>query len=126
MHVSVSSQLTCRRTSLQLAEQERRGGLANRVSPMINPTDGSSLLGRAGFTLTTVDVEDLTIHYPSMWDLVSDLRDMGESNAILGRKAQVGRDTLIAADAIYNGASLYPPRIVVPNMLVPSLKTERG
>jgi NADH dehydrogenase [ubiquinone] 1 alpha subcomplex assembly factor 5 len=70
---------------------------------MINPTDGSSLLGRAGFTLTTVDVEDLTIHYPSMWDLMSDLRDMGESNAILGRKAQIGRDTLIAADAIYNG-----------------------
>ena len=70
---------------------------------MINPTDGSSLLGRAGFTLTTVDVEDLTIHYPSMWDLMSDLRDMGESNAILGRKAQVGRDTLIAADAIYKG-----------------------
>jgi NADH dehydrogenase [ubiquinone] 1 alpha subcomplex assembly factor 5 len=73
---------------------------------MINPTDGSSLLGRAGFTLTTVDVEDLTIHYPSMWDLMSDLRDMGESNAILGRKAQVGRDTLIAADAIYKGTSV--------------------
>lgn len=25
------------RTSLQLAEQERRGGIANRVSPMISP-----------------------------------------------------------------------------------------
>lgn len=74
---------------------------------MINPTDGSSLLGRAGFTTTTVDVEDLTINYPSMWDLISDLRDMGESNAILGRRANVSRDVLVAADAIYNGASFW-------------------
>ncbi|CAD6567081.1 MAG: hypothetical protein TREMPRED_003297 [Tremellales sp. Tagirdzhanova-0007] len=89
------------RTSIQLAEQERRGGIANRVSPMINPTDAPSLLSRAGFTLTTVDVEDLTIHYPSFWELVLDLRDMGESNAILGRRAMVSRDTLMAAESIY-------------------------
>ncbi|ORY35649.1 hypothetical protein BCR39DRAFT_511310 [Naematelia encephala] len=89
------------RTSLQLAEQERRGGIANRVSPMITPTDAPSLLNRAGFTLTTVDVEDLTVQYPSIWELMGDLRDMGESNAILGRRAQVSRDVLIAADAIY-------------------------
>ncbi|WWC95008.1 hypothetical protein V866_001860 [Kwoniella sp. B9012] len=89
------------RTSLQLAEQERRGGIANRVSPMINPTDAPSLLNRAGFTLTTIDVEDMTINYPSIWELMSDLRDMGESNAILGRRAHVSRDVLLAADAIY-------------------------
>ncbi|ORX35366.1 S-adenosyl-L-methionine-dependent methyltransferase [Kockovaella imperatae] len=102
------------RTSLQLAEQERHGGLANRVSPMISrvlfwdlaslivdPTDAPSLLNRAGFTLTTVDVEDITINYPSMWELIADLRDMGESNAILGRKAMISRDVLIAAESIY-------------------------
>ncbi|KAK4687799.1 NADH dehydrogenase [ubiquinone] 1 alpha subcomplex assembly factor 5, partial [Tremellales sp. Uapishka_1] len=89
------------RTSLQLAEQERRGGIANRVSPMIEPTDAPSLLNRAGFTLTTIDVEDLVINYPSVWELMSDLRDMGESNAILGRKAAVGRDVLLAAEGIY-------------------------
>ncbi len=55
----------------------------------------------AGFTLTTVDVEDMTVNYPSIWELMSDLRDMGESNAILGRKAMVSRDVLLAADAIY-------------------------
>ncbi|WWC91839.1 uncharacterized protein L201_006786 [Kwoniella dendrophila CBS 6074] len=89
------------RTSLQLAEQERRGGIANRVSPMINPTDAPSLLNRAGFTLTTIDVEDMIINYPSIWELMSDLRDMGESNAILGRRAHVSRDVLLSADAIY-------------------------
>ncbi|EIW68938.1 hypothetical protein TREMEDRAFT_31269 [Tremella mesenterica DSM 1558] len=89
------------RTSLQLAEQERRGGIANRVSPMINPTDAPSLLTRAGFTLTTVDIEDMSIRYPSMWELISDLRDMGESNAILGRRAYIPRDVLLAAEGIY-------------------------
>ncbi|ODN99215.1 hypothetical protein I350_07374 [Cryptococcus amylolentus CBS 6273] len=89
------------RTSLQLAEQEIRGGIANRVSPMINPTDAPSLMNRAGFSSVTVDVEDLTINYPSMWELMADLRDMGESNAILGRRATIGRDVLVAASSIY-------------------------
>ncbi|KIR59301.1 hypothetical protein I314_04816 [Cryptococcus bacillisporus CA1873] len=89
------------RTSLQLAEQERRGGIANRVSPMISSTDAPSLLNRAGFTSITVDVEDITVNYPSMWELIADLRDMGESNAILGRRTAVGRDVLIAASSIY-------------------------
>lgn len=73
---------------------------------MINPTDAPSLLSRAGLTLTTVDVEDFTINYPSMWELINDLRDMGESNAILGRKSWVSRDVLLAAEAIYKGALL--------------------
>ena len=70
-----------------------------------DPTDAPSLLNRAGFTTTTVDVEDLTINYPSIWELMSDLRDMGESNAILGRRNWVGRDVLLAAEAIYKGMS---------------------
>ncbi|WVN87537.1 uncharacterized protein L203_102720 [Cryptococcus depauperatus CBS 7841] len=90
------------RTSMQLAEQERKGGIANRISPMINPTDAPSLLNRAGFTSVTVDVEDMTINYPSIWELMADLRNMGESNAILGRKAMIGRDVLIAASSIYH------------------------
>jgi len=41
-----------------------------------------------------------------MWELVSDLRDMGESNAILGRRATVNRDVLLAAESIYRGELL--------------------
>ncbi|BEJ12530.1 hypothetical protein CspHIS471_0209900 [Cutaneotrichosporon sp. HIS471] len=89
------------RTALQLAEQERRGGIANRVSPMIDTTDAPSLLNRSGFTLTTVDTDEITINFPSMWELIADLRDMGESNAILGRRPQISRDVLLAAEAIY-------------------------
>jgi NADH dehydrogenase [ubiquinone] 1 alpha subcomplex assembly factor 5 len=58
---------------------------------------------RAGFTLLTVDVEDMQVSYPSIWELMEDLRDMGESGAVLGRRSFIKRDVLIAADAIYRG-----------------------
>jgi len=61
----------------------------------------SNLLGRAGFTLLTVDVDEVKVAYPSMWELMEDLRDMGESNAVIGRRNHIHRDTLAAASAIY-------------------------
>jgi len=45
----------------------------------------SNLLGRAGFRLMTVDVDEVKVMYPNIWELVSDLRDMGENNAAVGR-----------------------------------------
>lgn len=50
-----------------------------------DPKDVASLLTRAGLSMLTVDVEEITIAYPSMWELLSDLKDMGETNAIFGR-----------------------------------------
>ncbi|KAI0065953.1 S-adenosyl-L-methionine-dependent methyltransferase [Artomyces pyxidatus] len=89
------------RTALQLAEVEREGGISPHISPMADPRDMSNLMGRAGFTLLTVDVDEVRIGYPSMWELLDDLRDMGESNAIIGRRHLIHRDTLAAASAIY-------------------------
>lgn len=50
-------------------------------------------MGRAGFTLLTVDVDEITVAYPSMWELMEDIRDMGESNAIIDR--YVWQSTLV-------------------------------
>jgi NADH dehydrogenase [ubiquinone] 1 alpha subcomplex assembly factor 5 len=47
--------------------------------------DISNLLGRAGFTLLTVDIDEVRVDYPSMWELIEDLQSMGESNAVIGR-----------------------------------------
>lgn len=93
------------RTSLQLAEVEREGGISPHVSPMADPRDMSNLMSRAGFTLLTVDVDEVSVRYPSMWELLDDLRDMGENNAIIGRRHLLHRDTLAAASAIYKGRS---------------------
>jgi NADH dehydrogenase [ubiquinone] 1 alpha subcomplex assembly factor 5 len=51
----------------------------------LDTSDVSNLLGRAGFTLLTVDIDEITVNYPSMWELMEDLQAMGENNAIIGR-----------------------------------------
>lgn len=89
------------RTSLQLAELEREGGVSPRVSPMASSSDMANLLGRAGFSMPAVDVDEITVGYPSMYELLYDLRDMGESNATLNRRTHLSRDTLLAAGSIY-------------------------
>ncbi|KAF8646391.1 hypothetical protein AX16_007257 [Volvariella volvacea WC 439] len=89
------------RTSLQLAEMEREGGISPHVSPMTDTGDISNLLGRAGFKLLTVDIDEVKVAYPSMWELIEDLQDMGESNAVIGKRQFIHRDTLAAASAIY-------------------------
>jgi NADH dehydrogenase [ubiquinone] 1 alpha subcomplex assembly factor 5 len=45
----------------------------------------SNLLNRAGFTLTTVDIDEIRVAYPSMFELLEDLQDMGNSNAVVDR-----------------------------------------
>lgn len=102
LSVRRSTTLIGRRTALQLAEAEREGGISPHISPMtgehaqrhscspfltslLDSRDMSNLMGRAGFTLLTVDVEEVNVNYPSMWELMDDLRDMGESSAVIGR-----------------------------------------
>ncbi|KAI8454669.1 S-adenosyl-L-methionine-dependent methyltransferase [Phakopsora pachyrhizi] len=90
------------RTSLQLAEQERLGGISPRVSPMTDSRSMSSLINRTGFKIPTIDNDEITVRYPSMFELMDDLRSMGESNSILNRKTFLRRDTILAASSIYN------------------------
>ncbi|KAI6088894.1 S-adenosyl-L-methionine-dependent methyltransferase [Hypoxylon rubiginosum] len=90
------------RTSLQLAEQERRGGISPHVSPLADVRDVGGLLQRAGFKMLTVDVDDIIVDYPDTFALMQDLQAMGESSAVLGREmGGIQRDVLLANDAIY-------------------------
>ena len=90
------------RTALQLASMDRRGGLSPHVSPLANVRDIGGLLTKAGFQLLTVDVDDVAVDYPTSFALMEDLQAMGESNAALRREmGPIGRDTLLAAEAIY-------------------------
>lgn len=90
------------RTSLQLAEMERRGGMSVHMSPLADVRDVGGLLQGAGFKLLTVDVDDIVVEYPDAFALMNDLQAMGESNAVQGREmGPIQRDVLAAADAIY-------------------------
>ncbi|KAF2226067.1 S-adenosyl-L-methionine-dependent methyltransferase [Elsinoe ampelina] len=90
------------RGSLQLATQERLGGIKSHVSPLADVRDVGNLLSRAGFKLLTVDVDDIVVSYPDLVALLRDLNAMGEGNASLRmEKGPVGRDVLMAAEGVY-------------------------
>ncbi|TFY56434.1 hypothetical protein EVJ58_g7647 [Rhodofomes roseus] len=74
------------RTALQLAEMEREGGISPHISPMTGTLAGhvESSWPRRIYAFN-LDVDEVKVAYPSMWELMDDLRDMGESNAVIGR-----------------------------------------
>lgn len=90
------------RSSLQLAELERKGGLSPHISPFTQIRDIGSLLNRAGFTMLTIDTDEMVIGYPSMFELMFDLKGMAENNAAFNRPLHLNRDVMTAAAAIYN------------------------
>lgn len=55
------------------------------------------------FDSTCQDKEELQVNYPSMYELMHDLKGMAESNASWSRKNYLQRDTMAAAAAIYKG-----------------------
>jgi NADH dehydrogenase [ubiquinone] 1 alpha subcomplex assembly factor 5 len=90
------------RSSLQLADLERRGGVSPHISPLADVRDVGNLLGRAGFKLLTVDVDDIIVEYPDTFTLMTDIQAMGEGNAILkSMGGPIQRDVLLANEAIY-------------------------
>ena len=76
--------------------------MSPRVSPMMRVADAGNLLAGAGFGLPLVDTDSFTVEYPSAAALFHHLRAMGESNAALGARPGVRRDTLLAAAAAYS------------------------
>ncbi len=87
-----------------LAEAEARivGGLSPRIAPMGEIRDLGGLLQRAGFALPVADGTALTASYATPFDLMHDLRKMGEANALTGRiKHPTRRSILSEAAAIY-------------------------
>ncbi|XP_052749041.1 arginine-hydroxylase NDUFAF5, mitochondrial isoform X1 [Galleria mellonella] len=90
------------RQALQLADTERLGGMAPHISPFTRIRDIGGLLTAAGFTLQTVDVDSMTLWYPSAWHVMWDARAMGESNAAHTRPLRLSRDVQFSAAAIYD------------------------
>ncbi|MEE2566245.1 methyltransferase domain-containing protein [Hyphobacterium marinum] len=77
--------LTELRQSLMAAEAELFDGVNARVSPFADAQDLSALLQRAGFALPVADVDRMTVRYDTMFDLMRDLRGMGETSALVSR-----------------------------------------
>lgn len=90
------------RGALAAAEAEIEGGLSPRVAPMADLRALGGLLQRAGFALPVADADRITVWLPSPLHLMRDLRAMGESNALIGRRRGfLRRDLLARAAALY-------------------------
>jgi SAM-dependent methyltransferase len=86
------------RHSFAQAESELTGGITPRVAPFADVRDLGALLQRAGFASLVSDVERTTVRYGAFEGLVSDLRALGETNALAGRsRAFLRREVLTAA-----------------------------
>lgn len=97
------------RSSLAEAEVETTGGLSPRVAPMGEIRDLGGLLGRAGFAMPVADAERIEVSYQSPLHLMRELRAMGETNILAGRRrAPLRRDTLARACEIYAAAFPLP------------------
>lgn len=89
------------RSSLQLAELERLSGFSAHIAPKTTGQDVARLLQNCGFQLITVDISEIKIYYPSIFELMHDLQGMGESNKSLIGSKHMHRDVLKASAAIY-------------------------
>jgi SAM-dependent methyltransferase len=90
------------REALLAAELEGEGGAGPRVSPFADVQDAGALLQRAGFALPVVDRDTIAVAYDDALALMRDLRAMGETNAVAGRRRGFSRRaTLLGAAALY-------------------------
>jgi SAM-dependent methyltransferase len=86
-----------------LAADSVEGGASPRVHPQIDVRAAGDLLTRAGFALPVVDVSPVDVRFPTLMDLVRDLRGMGATNILAARSRRpLGRHGLAAAIADFD------------------------
>ena len=90
------------RESLLAAETGLRGGASPRVLPFADVREAGALLQRAGFALPVADIDEVTVRYDTMFDLMRDLRAMGATNSLVQRsRTPASRALFVEAARIY-------------------------
>lgn len=91
------------RQSLATAVNPETSEVFPRIAPFVQVRDLGDLMQRIGFTMVVVDVDHITVDYPDPFDLMNDLRRMGEGNALDARCKHFTPRGLFA-----KAASIYP------------------
>jgi SAM-dependent methyltransferase len=103
------------RTAFAAAEAETLGGASPRVAPFAGVKDLGGLLQRAGLKLPVADVERTTVRYRDLSRLFADLRALGETNALRGR-----RKAFLSRRLLANLAAEYRERFPDPDGRFPA------
>ncbi len=100
------------RSALAEAETQITGGLSPRVAPMAEIRELGGLVQRAGLALPVADSIVQTVSYRDMFQLMHDLRAMGEANALEARLRHPTRRSIFnRAAEIYSGSFAQDGRI---------------
>ena len=99
------------------AESAILGGAGARIAPMVDVAAAGALLQRAGFAMPVVDIDTLAIRYDSLFAAMAELRGMGESNALTGRRP-LRRDVLMAAAEQFAATADPDGRVVVKVQII--------
>ncbi|MDP9136624.1 MAG: class I SAM-dependent methyltransferase, partial [Pseudomonadota bacterium] len=78
------------------AESEVLGGVSPRVAPFVDVREWGTLLQRAGFALPVVDASRHIARYDNALVLMHELRALGLSNALTGRRRAPPTRSLLA------------------------------
>jgi len=89
------------RETLMQTDIEMSSGASPRVAPFADTQTAGALLQRAGFSLPVVDSEIIRASYQTMFNLMADLRGMGESNILSSRKKTFTSSGFFARAAEY-------------------------
>lgn len=85
------------RLSLLEVEEQLTGKVSPRISPFPELRDCAGLLQRAGFAHPVADIEELDFLYANPLALLHELRDAGETNALIGRSRTIPPRALFPA-----------------------------
>lgn len=97
------------RQVLARSETEVLGGISPRVAPMAEIRDMGGLLGRAGLALPVADRLVKTVTYANALSLMTDLRHMGETNALAARhRKPIPRCLILRTMELY--AEMFPAK----------------
>lgn len=88
--------LTELRQAFLAAESRRSGGVSPRIAPMAEVRDLGGLLQRAGFALPVADQDRLTLRYANALALMDELKAMGATNVLAGRRRGLTGPALLA------------------------------
>lgn len=87
--------LTELRQAFMTAELELGTGVSPHISPFADVRDLGSLLQRAGFALPVTDSDLVTVNYDTVFNLMDDLRAMGETNSLITRSRKPTKKSLM-------------------------------
>jgi NADH dehydrogenase [ubiquinone] 1 alpha subcomplex assembly factor 5 len=77
--------------------------MSPHLSPLTTAQDIGALLNSAGYSMLTLDLDEIVIMYPTIFELIYDLKGMGENNCAFNRGINLTKNTLISAQSIYKG-----------------------